>query len=318
MKPSSKSKAFAECCKISDLATPVQYSKQDYKSTKSNSSMNVEMTPDLAEICGIHAGDGYMRKRGNKYEFEVSGGTDEKEYYDSHVVPLFEKYFKLNITPQYMKSNETYGFRICKKEVVEILHACGFPYGKKTFTVNVPKQVLQSRNLDIIYRFIRGAFDTDGTLSFRRRNGSGYREIHTKRHTLPTIKFSCCSKSLTNGISKLLIQTGFSFSFGQSQPKNNRGRIYYVSLQGDQPMIIWLANIGFKNTTKLNRFFIWQKHGFCPAGLNIENQRQIIAGKINPNSFYKSKVDISKESLDGIASRQIERLKVIGIPIPKD
>jgi len=77
--------------------------------------MSIEMTPDLAEICGIHAGDGYMRKRGNIYELELSGGFDEKEYYDSWVVPLYEKVFGIKITPQYFKTKGTYGFRICKK-----------------------------------------------------------------------------------------------------------------------------------------------------------------------------------------------------------
>ena len=97
------------------MRSPALYSKKNYKFTKSNSSMSIEMTPDLAEICGIHAGDGYMRKRGNIYELELSGGFDEKEYYDSWVVPLYEKVFGIKITPQYFKTKGTYGFRICKK-----------------------------------------------------------------------------------------------------------------------------------------------------------------------------------------------------------
>ena len=56
------------------------------------------MTPELAEICGIHAGDGYLRKRQIlKTELDISGGVDEKEYYDNHVIPLFKKVFKINL-----------------------------------------------------------------------------------------------------------------------------------------------------------------------------------------------------------------------------
>lgn len=40
MKPSNKSKAFVECCKISDLATPALYSKKYYKFSKNSSLMN--------------------------------------------------------------------------------------------------------------------------------------------------------------------------------------------------------------------------------------------------------------------------------------
>jgi hypothetical protein len=259
-----------------------------------------------------------MRKRGNKYEFELSGGFDEKEYYDSHVVPLFEKVFNIKLKPQYFKTKGTYGFRICKKDVCETLHACGFPFGKKTYTVAIPKQILESRNLDIIYRFLRGVFDTDGTLSFKRRNGSGYRKIHTKRHTLPIIKFACCSEKLSDGICKLLIQTGFHFSFGKRQPKDSPGMVYYISLQGDQNMLIWLSNIGFKNTMKLNRFFIWKQFGFCPRDLDINMQRQILNGEIDANDFYKSKIDTPKEPLNGIALRQLVRIKSLGMQIPKD
>jgi len=300
------------------MKLPASTPRSDYKYKNSTSNMEVEMTPDLAEVCGIHAGDGYMRKRKSGYELEISGGFDEKEYYDSHVVPLFEKVFNIQIKPQYFKTKFTYGFRVCQKEVCEILHACGFPFGKKTFTVSVPKQILESRNLDIIYRFLRGVFDTDGTLSFKRRNGSGYRKIHTKRHTLPIVQFACCSNKLSEGISKLLIQTGFHFSFGKRQPKENRGLMYNVTLQGDQDMLIWLSNIGFKNTTKLNRFLIWQKYGFCPSWLSLADQKRILAEEIDPNTFYKSKVDFPEKPLNGIALRQLARIKSLGMQIPKD
>lgn len=41
--------------------------------------MKIELTPELAEICGIHIGDGYMRRRGKRYELDISGGLEEKE-----------------------------------------------------------------------------------------------------------------------------------------------------------------------------------------------------------------------------------------------
>ena len=318
MKPSSKSKAFAECYKTSRFATPAQYSQNHYKFTKSNSSMSVEMTPDLAEICGIHAGDGYMRKRGNSYELEISGSFDEKEYYDSWVVPLYEKVFGIKITPQYFKTKGTYGFRCCKKEVAKKLHACGFPYGKKTFTVSVPEQVLESRNLDIIYRFLRGVFDTDGCLSFKKRKGSGYQKIHTKRHTLVDIAFSSCSLCLRDGVSLLLSLTGFHISICNSKKAGNRSDVYSISLQGDKNLLLWMSNIGFKNTLKLNRFFIWKENGFCPPCLDIKTQRKILSGDINPNLLYCDTFNLPENRFSGVAIRQIKLLQKLGLPINKD
>ena len=198
------------------------------------------------------------------------------------------------------------------------MHFCGFHYGKKTFTVEVPKQILESRNLDIIYRFIQGVFDTDGCLAFKKRKGSGYREVHTKRHTLPEICLSCCSKNLRDGICKLLIQTGIGFAFSERIPSGGRNKIFRLYSGGDHNLLVWMANISFKNTTKLNRFFIWRMHGFCPSGLNISQQRQILSGNKDPNEFYGDNLQLSGEKHNVIALRQIARLGVIGIPIPKN
>jgi len=60
------------------------------------------LTPEIAEICGIHAGDGHLRKKGN--EFELSGSFEEREYYDSHVIPLFNKVFNLQIKGKFFPS----------------------------------------------------------------------------------------------------------------------------------------------------------------------------------------------------------------------
>ena len=58
--------------------------------------MKINISPELAEICGIHAGDGYLRVRErNKGEVDISRALEEKEYYDNHVIPLFNKVFKV-------------------------------------------------------------------------------------------------------------------------------------------------------------------------------------------------------------------------------
>ena len=68
-----------------------------FKSNKQDSAgecvLEPKMTPDLAEVCGIHAGDGYLRNDGKRRELDIGGGFEEKEYYGNHVAPLFEKVF---------------------------------------------------------------------------------------------------------------------------------------------------------------------------------------------------------------------------------
>ena len=42
--------------------------------------MTFELSPELAEICGIHAGDGYLRSNEHRIELDISGNVEEKEY----------------------------------------------------------------------------------------------------------------------------------------------------------------------------------------------------------------------------------------------
>ncbi len=118
--------------------------------------MNIDFSPELAEICGIHAGDGYLRNDGKRKELDISGAIDEREYYDNHVVGLFEKVFGFPLKPRFFPQRNTYGFVLRDVKIIEFMHSIGFPYGKKTLTVEVPEFVLNSRNLDIIYSFLRG------------------------------------------------------------------------------------------------------------------------------------------------------------------
>jgi len=277
-----------------------------------------EMTPDLAEICGIHAGDGYLRKRGKtSFELDISGNVDEKEYYDTHVVPLFERTFGLKIKPRLFPHRNTYGFLICNRKVCEFIHSFGFPCGKKTLTVEVPKQILESKNIEIIYLFIRGVFDTDGTVSFKKRGGSGYREFLKKRHSYPTIRLSVCSKNLRDGVGLLLMQTGFQFAFSQQRKGPRENISYTLELEGDQNLLLWMHNIGFKNPVKANRYLIWKKNGFNPPLLTFDQQKEILSGKKNPHDYYKEKLLDETTVLPALVGRRLALMKDLESLIPK-
>ncbi|MEI7961945.1 MAG: hypothetical protein WCI04_06435, partial [archaeon] len=79
-----------------------------------------EMTPDLAEICSIHAGGGHLKnQKRKKFQLDINGNVDEQEYYDLHVVPLFERTFGIKIKPKFFPHNHPYGFSIFNKKVCE-------------------------------------------------------------------------------------------------------------------------------------------------------------------------------------------------------
>jgi hypothetical protein len=97
--------------------------------------MMKKISLDLAEICGIHAGDGYMRLREkNNGEVSISGNFEEKDYYDNYIIPLFNKVFNLNIKGRYFSRN-SYGLVSYGRDVREALISLGFPLGKKFWIV---------------------------------------------------------------------------------------------------------------------------------------------------------------------------------------
>ncbi|MDD5162795.1 MAG: hypothetical protein PHD95_01155 [Candidatus ainarchaeum sp.] len=292
--------------------------KLEKQGSLSEPCMDQEMTPELAEICGIHAGDGYLRNDGKHRELDISGGFDEQGYYDTHVVPLFEKFFNIKIVPRFFLHRGTYGFVIRDRAVIEFMHTLGFPYGKKTLTVSAPETILQSKDLDIIYRFVRGIFDTDGCLSFRKREGSGYSKIYLKRHTYPRISLSVCSRNLWSGVCILLAKTGFQFTVSYQRPKNNESQKYLVMLRGDANVINWINNIGFKNPIKYNRFLIWKKFGFVPSGLTHEDQKKILNGTIDPNSYYVEELLENDGLVPMLVKRRLKVSQNFESFIPKD
>lgn len=139
--------------------------------------MKIDISPELAEICGIHAGDGYLRNDGHRIELDISGNVEEKDYYENHVKILFKKVFNTNLNCRHFPSRNTYGFVIRDKGIIEFMHNLDFPYGNKSTIVKVPKWIKESKNDKIVIKFLRGLFDTDGCLHFWKRNFGKYGEF---------------------------------------------------------------------------------------------------------------------------------------------
>jgi intein/homing endonuclease len=228
----------------------------------------------LAEICGIHSGDGYLRGEGKRWELDISGNVEEKNYYDYNVKLLFESFFKIKINCRIFNSRNTYGFVIRDREIIKFVHNLGFPYGNKSTTVKVPNFILNSNNKEIIKSFIRGLFDTDGCISFRKRTQGKYSEFKRVHHYYPVIKFSSVSKQLIQNLTILLQKLEYDkIKFYIYKPKKKTENLrYIIVLYGDDKSNKFLKEIKPKNPVKLSRFLLWKKIGFCPANLTY-NQR---------------------------------------------
>jgi len=243
--------------------------------------MMTEITPELAEICGIHAGDGYMRCReSGKGEVQICGSLEEKDYYDNHVIPLFNKCFSLEIKGKIF-SQRTYGFISYEKRIRDFLLESGFPPGKKSNSVCIPKEILESKDNSIIYGFLRGIFDTEGNLYFR-KSFAGIDTFKKKYNHYPIIKITTTSKSLAEGIIILLHRLDILFFyFNRDSKKINESRQYIISISGLDGLEKWMNLIGTKNKVQLSRYLIWKKLGYCPMNTTLEQREEILKSTIN-------------------------------------
>ncbi len=244
-------------------------------------NMIMELTPEIAEICGIHAGDGYMRiRKGNKGEIDISGHLEEKDYYDEHVIPLFNKIFNLDIKGKKF-SRGSYGFVNYKKEIRNALINFGFPAGKKSNIVKVPSQILESGNHILYSKFLRGIFDTDGNLYFR-KSYAGVNKFNKNYNHYPIIKIVSVSKYLIEGIIKMLLEMDIVFYYhSRDSKKLNEHRKHYISISGIDDLEKWMKIIGIKNPVKLSRYLVWKKFEFCPPNTTLEQRKNILNGKLD-------------------------------------
>lgn len=238
----------------------------------------MQLTPELAEVCGIHAGDGHLRK--NRVEFEVSGGLDEKDYYDFHVVPLFKKAFGIEIHPRFMKSKGTYGFSSANKKINDFLVCAGFPRGNKSLTVKIPDAILNSDSSKIRRAFLRGLFDTDGCISFINKS---YNSDSFKKYNnfYPRIGISTISETLANNVKLLLDKEQLHCTLHSKQPKDiSNNKKFIIQVLGELNVEKWMGIIGSNNPSKLSRYNIWKLFGFCPSRTTYAERVNILKGEL--------------------------------------
>lgn len=254
--------------------------------------MNLKLTPKLAEACGIHAGDGYLRNDGRRRELDISGNIEEKEYYNNHIIPLFEKLFNIKIIPKFFPSRNTYGFVIRDLQIIEFFHSLGFPYGKKSTIVQIPSFILQNENKLFHTKFIRGLFDTDGCLYFSRRKKGKYKAFKKTYNYYPVISFSSVSKNLIKETIQLLELLHFQkinyCTYNSKNPNENISNKIYI--YGENKLNRFIKIIGIKNVVKLSRYQIWKKFGFCPPNITLKQRKNILNGKIDPYIINKGPI----------------------------
>ncbi len=207
-----------------------------------------EKSDKFAELIGILAGDGYVNfKNDHDYTITVSGHKIyDEEYHSNHVNPLFKDLFGLNMNIFLGLRQQTRYLHIRSKTIVEYLRAQG--YYKYKGDISIPKWIYESDSY--IRNFISGVFDTDGSLTVKKR----YREVPY----YPVISITSKNESLIRDIAAYLKNQGFNLWFGLG--KNYDGRSeklwykYHLELNGYKNMLKWKEFISFSNPKHIKKY----------------------------------------------------------------
>ncbi len=200
-----------------------------------------KLTPELAEEIGLHCGDGFLSSK--RYEYRLKGNKNEKEYYDLFIKNLYKKLFNVDIK---LKEYETtYGFEFHSKSFWTFKHEIlGLPSGKKD-DMDFPN-VIKVNDLQILTSFIRGLFDTDGSVSFVKK----YKELGDY---YPIISLTLKPKKLLMGTAEILSMLGL-------EPRVTcNGDYWVISLNGYKRLANYLKLIGFSNKKSIDKIKKWKK-----------------------------------------------------------
>lgn len=244
----------------------------------------MEITPELAEICGIHVGDGYLRGPDKRAELDISGNLEEKGYYDNAIKELFKKVFGVEISCKLFVSRNTYGFVIRDRKIIKFMHDLGFPYGNKSTIIRIPDEILNSQNREILASFLRGYFDTDGCVHFKKRGSKeSYSTYKRDHHYYPVISFSTVSKELHENLNRILNKVGFTNTCQCVHLSKVPGEnVKYITiLYGRDKVNKFFQEIGSKNPVKSSRYLVWKKLGHCPANTSLKQREEMLKSTAN-------------------------------------
>ena len=212
-----------------------------------------EIDDDLAYLCGVLAGDGSISFRESKYTYQlkcVGNPKDEKSFYFNVVGPKFKKVFGFIPNMRYHDSKTTFGFLVCSKILTNyLIKVIGLPSGRKYDSLRIPEIFLNNQQL--LINFIRGAFDTDGCITFKKR----YRNYPY----YPVISIASRSEFFIRDIANILNKLGLKIvEIYNYKKKDVRVELGYtvisrIEINGKNNSRLWIEKIGFSSPKHLEK-----------------------------------------------------------------
>ncbi|MBI4144912.1 hypothetical protein HY493_01760 [Candidatus Woesearchaeota archaeon] len=195
----------------------------------------ISSTPAFAELCGIHAGDGWI----SSYNYEIGYGTATYEApYFLYVMNLYQECLPLkeNIRILWRRAIE---LRIQSKECQQILQEAGFPRGSKLDHLRIPAFVWSKP--EYLRRFLRGVMDTDGHVHWRKSVNRKYLVLTW------TTASDAFASDIVRALHVLDLCAHEQTFIPRYKDRIRRRRVHCISISRKSDVVFYLRHIGFKN-----------------------------------------------------------------------
>lgn len=213
------------------------------------------ITKELAEEIGIHIGDGSLGfyKKTYHYDYTITGGLDDEMYLLDFVIPLIRKIYGLSPYIQYVKKDNSIMLKYVSKQLILWKKSIGLPIGPKNSIV-IPDIIMKS---NFVLDCLRGIFDTDGCILFKRRN----KDVHY----YPVVKLFSISRKLIKQVANILVSEGITLSFEYDLERtcigNRRKKIHGLYINGEKNVEKFMEKVGFSNIKHFTKYLLWKRQG---------------------------------------------------------
>jgi len=200
---------------------------------------------DVAELLGLHAGDGYMSCGSWGIRCNV-----QDQSMAERIIQLARD--TLGVEPSVAARDNAFEIRSGQKQVVNFFKRYDFSEGEKARTVQVPNRILISNDPEIIKGFLKGLFSSDGSFSFQKRDNYSRVDLMIR------------SKVLRDQFIELAGRLEFSFNKCDSKrvkkgfKMKSTVNFFNANLTSRSAVLQWMENVGTGCDTHLKKFGLWQ------------------------------------------------------------
>ncbi len=234
---------------------------------------STKINKEIAELCGIILGDGNLHKSCNR--ITITGSINDKAYHKLVVLKLFNNNFNIRPILFEQKHKNAHYIQIESKGIINYFLKIGLSRGPKN-GISVPKFIKNNKHL--IPHFLRGLFDTDGSIKFSKQK----KEINYYPRTRISAKYSEMGVMIEYLLRKL------KFNYNIWKDKRNGSHILNYEISGKHNLEKWFKIIKPSNPVHISKFLFWKKFGYHIPSSTLNSRLKALNLNINNISQIKA------------------------------